>query len=415
VTTTMKKRVAGSIGLSAAGVLAGAGLLLLCGCRGGGGAHRADVEVSVSLADLLEEQGEAAPATLQGAEPAADEQDLASYLAEQAAALDRAFAEPASESASAAPPLPPPSAEAAEPDSTDEGADVSLAQLMGDESPAEETAGTSEPDGAGAAGEASPDAATEDPTARVDDLYAQLQQALGQEIHSTSEPFRTAVALVSLAAARGEDPLGAIGPGTPAGSRLSPAERASVETIAQLLGTLLSPGEGEGDRAQVLQQLAARMTKDIGLRIPTAVLCTRVRGFGKYEPFSKTDFLAGRPIRALVYAEVEGFEHREMDASKFGDIEIEDRWSVELSEELKLYHVADGRLAWRRPAEKVVETSRNRQRDFYLLADIELPRTLTVGSYQLKVIIKDDVSGAVAETIIPIGVVADPGLAWSAD
>ncbi|HZW09146.1 MAG TPA: hypothetical protein VFF69_04515, partial [Phycisphaerales bacterium] len=295
-------------------------------------------------------------------------------------------------------------------------ADVSLSQLM--ESGGAAAPAVGGPEGASAPAETASEpvgAAPPDPAARVDALYAELHDALGQELDATSEPFRTAVGLIALAAAQGRDPLGAIAPDTPAGGKLSPAERESAEAVAQMLGTLLSPGEGtELERAEVLQELAGRLTQNIGLRIPRAELCTRVRGFGKYEPFGKTEFLAGRAIRALVYAELDGFEHRPVDTERLGGLVPEDQWSVEVSEELQLYHAADGGLAWRRPAEKVVETSRNRQRDFYLLADIQLPPTLTVGRYELKVIIRDDVSGAVAEKVIPIGIVADPELAWSA-
>jgi hypothetical protein len=83
---------------------------------------------------------------------------------------------------------------------------------------------------------------------------------------------------------------------------------------------------------------------------------------------------------------------------------------VELTRELSLYHDADGLLAWRRPAVDITDSSLNRRRDFFFSEVIELPRTLSVGAYRLKVSVTDRVTGAVAESILAIDVVADPRL-----
>ena len=84
---------------------------------------------------------------------------------------------------------------------------------------------------------------------------------------------------------------------------------------------------------------------------------------------------------------------------------------MNLSQALQLYHDADGTLAWSRPEEEVIETSRNKRRDFYLVNDITFPPTLTIGAYRLKVIMRDKVSGQVEERVIPFEVVADAALA----
>lgn len=370
----------------ALGILALVGFTQIAGCGGRSATRAEEPGVSIGLSELMSE-----PETVPLDDPTEHtDSEIESLIAQQAAALQAAYA------ADPEPSTPTPS--------TDDGPAVSLEDLI---------QGEGDSPAAAAQTTETPETVAENPASRVDELSAQLTQALGQELEATSEPFRTAVAMIALAAAQGRDPLGAIAPGSTAAARLSPSELKSAGVVAQLLGTLLSPGSvTERERAAVLGQFAAKLSQGLGLTLPKAVLCTRVRGFGKYEPFTKTDFLAGRRIRALVYVEVEGFEHRPMDTSRLGGLETEDQWSVELSEELELRHEGDGMLAWRRPAEKVVETSRNKQRDFYLLADIDLPTTLTVGAYQLKVIVRDEVSGSIAEKLIPIGVVADPNLAW---
>ena len=354
----------------------------------------ADLGAGETAADIDETPTDHAPAT-----------DLESLLAQQAADLAQAMGTP-DEFLTEDPPPSAPAEEAAA-----GAADVSLEHLLAaDEAGAdEEAAPNTATEAAETAEEASPAAFD------IEALYAQLDEALGQELGSTSEPFRTTIAMIALAAAQGRDPVGMLETDSTVSGMLSPEERESATAIAGLLGSLLGPDEAATDsRASLLREFSEQLTQSLGLRIPKAILCVRVRGFGKYQPFSTTSFLAGRPIRALVYVEVEGFEHGQVDTTRLGGLPIEEEWSVELSQTLELYHDAEKSiLAWKRPAEMVVETSRNRQRDFYLLTEVELPRTLTIGAYQLKVIVQDQVGGRRAEALIPIKVVADPALAWT--
>ncbi|MDQ7014359.1 MAG: hypothetical protein Q9O74_10750 [Planctomycetota bacterium] len=385
-----------------------------CGGSGGGGAQtRAEKPgVNVGLEAMVGDNPSGVPLT-------EAETELEALIAEQTAQLAEAYGTPIED--------------VAEPDPI---TDSSLSNLLGAdgdaaETEAETTAADTTPDSPedvvtpptpveetadAVAGETEPttEAAAPEPTG-VELLYAQLDEALGQELDTTSEPFRTAVAMIAMAAAQGKDPLEAIGPNTKAGAALSPAERDSAAAVAEMLSSVLSPGEiSEEDRATALRTLSDRLNRSMGLNIPRALLCTEVRGFGRYTPFPKTDFLAGRRIRALLYVEVDSFEHREVDTSNLGGLPVEERWAIDLTQTLELYHDGEGEiLAWKRPEEIVVETSRNKQRDFYLLTEISLPETLTVGSFQLKVIIRDRVAGARTEMLIPIGIVADPALAWT--
>ncbi len=385
----------------------------LPGCGGGGAQTRAEKPgVNIGLEAMVGDNPSGVPLTQA-------ETELEALIAEQTAQLAEAYGTPIED--------------VAEPDPI---IDSSLSNLLGAdgdaaETEAETTAADTTPDSPkdvvtpptpveeavdAAAGETEPptEAAAPEPTG-VELLYAQLDEALGQELDTTSEPFRTAVAMIAMAAAQGKDPLEAIGPSTKAGAALSPAERDSAAAVAEMLSSVLSPGEiSEEDRATALRTLSDRLNRSMGLNIPRALLCTEVRGFGRYTPFPQTDFLAGRRIRALLYVEVDRFEHREVDTSNLGGLPVEERWAIDLTQTLELYHDGEGEiLAWKRPEEVVVETSRNKQRDFYLLTEISLPETLTVGSFQLKVIIRDRVAGARTEMLIPIGIVADPALAWT--
>lgn len=143
------------------------------------------------------------------------------------------------------------------------------------------------------------------------------------------------------------------------------------------------------------------------LNVPTVALCRKVDSFGVYEPIASTTIQAGRQHTMIVYTEVEGFEQR---ASTVDD---HPGFSSELAQTVMLYHDADGLLAWTRPEVTVRDTTRRQRRDYYLVQRLELPPTLTIGKYNLKIMVRDKLTGAEAETSVPINVVASttgPGL-----
>ena len=206
---------------------------------------------------------------------------------------------------------------------------------------------------------------------------------------------------------------------------VGPGALADLDSAASALGTALAPDDRKtliaardrwlaapaATNDQVAKSLAG-LSPAPSLRIARATLCTKVMGFGKYEPYPSDTFLVGRPLRAIVYVEVDGFASRparEGDPVQRG-LGIGDQVSVELTQAITLYQDPSGLLAWHRPARAVVETSRNTRRDFYLIQQIELPSTLTIGRYNLKVTVADRTTGAETEAILPVNLVADPTL-----
>lgn len=389
--------------------VAGAALVLaLAGSLGGCGGKKAavvddrDEGVNVGLEQLLAESGDSTTSPVDADAPPPPAEDLAEYaalVAEGAASIDDALA---ALDGQAWPVGPPDAGDSSAAAGGQTPITIALDDLM--------------EDGAGGESDEPVEPAPEDPAEAEldrDALLGQLEASLNRELASESEPFRTALTLVALAAAQGEDPQSVIAADAPAGSKLSPSERDAAGAIAELLGTLLSPTATTAEeRTAVLDSLSTRLSSQLGVSIPVANLCTRVSGFGRYQPFSSTTFLAGRGVHAIVYVEIARFSHRELQEDGLAGLAREDRWAVEMSQELRLTHKADGRLAWKMPAEKVVETSRNRLRDFYLITEVRLPPTLSVGDYELKVTVRDEVSESVAEAVIPIAVVVDPALAW---
>jgi hypothetical protein len=138
--------------------------------------------------------------------------------------------------------------------------------------------------------------------------------------------------------------------------------------------------------------------------IGTFKLCTSVRGFGVYEPFSKDVFLAGRANKLIVYLELDNY------TSQTG---ADGQHVVRLSQELELYDDG-GLVVWRHTPVAIRDEARRQRRDFFTCQLVELPARLTVGKFYLKARVIDEATGHRAERSIPLEVVADYGLATQA-
>lgn len=259
------------------------------------------------------------------------------------------------------------------------------------------------------------DEPAEDPQAaaarRRIELVNELADMLLDEAARTHDPALHAMALAAMeliqpGAGQAEMDLLA--------DQLSPPEAEVVRGFAEMIRRITADPVGAADPAvlaQLLREEANRLGSGLPLEITRAVLCRRVESFGRFTPLASTRLLAGRSHAAIVYVEVENFAQRR-DTSEDADGE---RWVIDLGQELALYHDADGLLAWRRPEQALRDTSSRRRRDLYLVQRVDLPSTLTVGRYHLKVTVRDRATGAAAEAVIPIEIVADPALAGAGD
>lgn len=199
-------------------------------------------------------------------------------------------------------------------------------------------------------------------------------------------------------------------------SAVSVLTRREIEALAPLRGffarsheQLMTTG-AVMDLAEEAERLADELAEFRPLTIPRAALATRVAGYGIVQELKTYDeegtykLLATRPHAAIVYAEVGQFVSRARRQDN------RDGFGVELRLELALYH--DDRqnnlLVWKTEPQQVIDFSENRRRDFYITQKITLPRTLTVGSYRLKVRVSDiNNEGAVAEAVLPLDLVGD--------
>jgi hypothetical protein len=238
---------------------------------------------------------------------------------------------------------------------------------------------------------------------RIERLTAELAARLREQADAGERPLH---ALAALAALELIQPGVYDQPG--AAALLTSRERDALSLWRDML-RYAGRSLGENDSSNALLRsvrVASEQARDFAtLELTKVALCARVDGFGQYVELDSTKMLAGQAHRVGLYVEVDGFGTRQAS-----DDEGRPAHRVELTRELSLYHDADGLLAWRRPAVDITDSSLNRRRDFFFSEVIELPRTLSVGAYRLKVSVTDRVTGAVAESILAIDVVADPRL-----
>lgn len=247
---------------------------------------------------------------------------------------------------------------------------------------------------------------------RVKALAAELRRAISEKADDpeSAMPRYLALAMLEMLSAS-EQGIDTTGLALPALEKLTDKERAAINSVRDLLEALAKDPGAAGDPQKVAELFARSMEALSGaqnVHIARTELCSKVEAFGRFKPFEGTQFLAGQSNRVIVYTEVEKYAYRDLagDGANSGG----DRWSVELSQELRLYNADGSMLAWRKPEETVIEKSRNKRRDFFITQMIELPRTLTVGPYSLKVIVRDRVGGGVSEAVIPVNIVADRAL-----
>lgn len=151
-------------------------------------------------------------------------------------------------------------------------------------------------------------------------------------------------------------------------------------------------------KVRPLIEMADRLRSQADLTVPTAVLCTRVDGFGVYEPVEPARFIAGKEHPVIIYCEVENFASHQNDKKQ---------WETTLRQEEVLYTELGVQVWPEKPAAKTItDLSRNRRHDFFVVKLIKLPAALTLGRYLLKVSIIDEQAARVAEATIPIQIVA---------
>lgn len=226
-----------------------------------------------------------------------------------------------------------------------------------------------------------------------------LAEAILGQMPFSLNPVEDAVALVGL-----ESLVPGISDTALEIGMLTDEERAYVEA-AQRLNEAARSMDGDPDAAaDVAQQISMDIAETRPIRVTRAELCTRVDGYGQYMPFASDRFVAGKRHRVIVYVEVDRLGHT-IESPALG--ETTPQFSVELTQRIEVYHSADDVLAMATPTLTDHRVGRNRFRDYYLVTAVDLPETLSVGEYKIKVTMRDASDDGVSQAFIPLTVVAD--------
>ena len=104
-----------------------------------------------------------------------------------------------------------------------------------------------------------------------------------------------------------------------------------------------------------------------------------------------------------MYTELDGFNSDYTDGN----------FVTRLATRVSIESERDNIEVWQRSPEwtAVVDTSDVRRDEFFLCEIIPISEYLSVGSYRLKIEVRDEATGAVAVSTVPIHVVADPAMA----
>lgn len=179
-----------------------------------------------------------------------------------------------------------------------------------------------------------------------------------------------------------------------AASESEPTEAQSLceHQLQALVATLrpesldISRPEGRQIATRTLEHLReaiSQLEKLVSLKISHGTLCTEVRGFGQYKPFSSTEFRVGQPV--LLYCEIENFCSVEEKAqSDVSDYRTRLKSSLVICRE-------DGTVAQQAEFPVVEDVARNRRRDFYLYVPFTVGE-LSPGKYRAHLMV-DDLQG----------------------
>ena len=170
--------------------------------------------------------------------------------------------------------------------------------------------------------------------------------------------------------------------------------RAWNEALISIRNFLRNPAQGPDNAlAQWVSMRDVLLTKSEP-RVRHVALCRKVVTFGSYEEMAAEDFVSGRSIQTIVYADIENLRANQ-DAGGTFDTKLATRLEV---------LTAEGKSMWQREEPDVVDKCRTARRDFFVAQRVTLPPTLPAGEYVLKFSVEDKTSGMIGESSVPFGV-----------
>lgn len=236
------------------------------------------------------------------------------------------------------------------------------------------------------------------------ELSQLLANAFAANSEGTMDPMRVWFVYASLAVSNPDIKL-------PEGwsTDLVPSERDRVLAAHAgfaALGRAFRDGATNVDTA-TRQALVAALGGEPALTIPRVDLCSKVVGYGDYSPIGRRNFLVGSNNRVIVYSELDGFKSNLENG----------KWTTRLATRVSIVSSTGKESAWCRTPEwtEVVDTADNRRNEFFLGEIIPINANLAMGTYFVKVEVKDLASGATTSSIVPFKVLDKQAYAAATD
>lgn len=227
------------------------------------------------------------------------------------------------------------------------------------------------------------------------DAIAAAAAALYRDATRADSPMRSLMALAALSIADPDRPFN-----PDALTDITEEERrtlSSFHAFCRELGRRLASSDDSEEVVRAVEQLAREMRGERRLRIPRAEFCMSVEGFGNFARIEPREFVAHSAARFVLYFEIDG--HRSVEITGEG-------WKTELSIELSILAERDGVPVWRRDWQTIVDVAASQRKDFFVTHIVAVPDALSVGAYVLKIRVRDEQTGALAERAVPFRMVA---------
>lgn len=173
---------------------------------------------------------------------------------------------------------------------------------------------------------------------------------------------------------------------------------AEYQALFTELGRQLSGADRGAHRAALIassRSLSAALAAQQPIKIAHAALARQVAGFGAYESFPKNEFALAELPRILVYTELDRYKSQPHSDGQY---------IVRLVQELSLHKVGSkGSVpVWAEMPAQINDVSRRPRRDFFLVQELRLPRTIEAGEYELQIKVSDLADGGSDITRIPL-------------
>lgn len=224
------------------------------------------------------------------------------------------------------------------------------------------------------------------PTSQVDQILADLS------VRCADEPdFESEWRLRLIQLALGHDAQAAE-VSTHLGQEPRTLLRALIQTATAVRQAALDPWQGGHVALERVEELRRLLVGSVDPAVTSVALCSKVVTFGVYEEMADERFVAGQAVPTIVYSQIENTQ---------SELSEDGRYVTRLGTRLELL-TAEGQSVWQHEEPEIVDTCRQKRRDFFLAQRITLPATIPAGEYVLKVFVEDKLSGRAGEAAYPL-------------